>query len=79
MLFRSRRPSNWNLIFALLTFIVYLNLVNLSQGWVASQRLTMGAALALIHGSVFALAVALLAWRDFGILWTSKTQGVLKP
>lgn len=74
-----RRPSNWNLIFALLTFIVYLNLVNLSQGWVASQRLTMGAALALIHGSVFALAVALLAWRDFGILWTSRTQGVLKP
>ena len=67
-----RRPSNWNLIFALLTFIIYLNLVNLSQGWVATQRLSMGAALAWIHGLVFVMALCLLYWRDFGIVWTSR-------
>ncbi|MEK0417341.1 MAG: hypothetical protein RI949_1347 [Pseudomonadota bacterium] len=67
-----RRPSNWNLIFALLTFIIYLNLVNLSQGWVATQRLSMGAALAWIHGLVFLMALCLLYWRDFGIVWTSR-------
>lgn len=67
-----RRPSNWNLIFALLTFIIYLNLVNLSQSWVASQRLTIETALTLLHGSIFLLAVTLLSWRDFGILWAQR-------
>jgi lipopolysaccharide export system permease protein len=59
-----RRASNWNLLFALLAFVSYYNLVNLSQAWVASERLSMGAALLGLHGSVFALALALLWWRD---------------
>ena len=59
-----RRASNWNLLFALLTFAIYYNLVNLSQAWVASGRLSMGTSLAAIHGTAFALALALLWWRD---------------
>jgi lipopolysaccharide export system permease protein len=59
-----RRASNWSLLFALLAFVVYYNLINLSQAWVASGRLSMGVALAAVHGSVFALALALLWWRD---------------
>jgi lipopolysaccharide export system permease protein len=59
-----RRASNWNLLFALLAFAVYYNLVNLSQAWVSSGRLPIGAALLVIHGSAFALALALLWWRD---------------
>ncbi|MCW5636035.1 MAG: LPS export ABC transporter permease LptF [Rubrivivax sp.] len=59
-----RRASNWNLLFALLAFAVYYNLVNLSQAWVASGRLSMGAALLAIHGTTFALALALLWWRE---------------
>ena len=59
-----RRASNWNLLFALMTFVVYYNLVNLTQAWVVNGRVDMGAALAAVHGSAFALALALLWWRD---------------
>jgi lipopolysaccharide export system permease protein len=59
-----RRASNWNLLLALLAFLVYFNLVGLSQAWVASGRLGMPAALALLHGGAFALALVLLWWRE---------------
>lgn len=59
-----RRPSNWNLLFALMAFVVYFNLVNLSQAWVGSGRLGLGTALLLVHGGTFVLALALLWWRD---------------
>lgn len=61
-----RRASNWNLLFALLAFVVYYNLVNLSQSWVTGGRLGPGVALAGLHGGVFALALLLLWWRDHG-------------
>jgi lipopolysaccharide export system permease protein len=59
-----RRASNWNLLFALLAFFVYYNLVNLSQAWVAGERIGMGAALLVLHGGAFLLALALIWWRD---------------
>ncbi len=59
-----RRASNWNLLFALLAFVVYYNFVSLTQAWVGSGRLGMGVALVGVHGSAFALALALLWWRD---------------
>jgi lipopolysaccharide export system permease protein len=59
-----RRAGNWNLLFALLTFVVYFNLVNLSQAWVGSGRVGLGTALLVLHGGAFAFALALLWWRD---------------
>jgi lipopolysaccharide export system permease protein len=59
-----RRASNWNLLFSLLAFFVYYNLINLSQAWVAGSRISMGAALVSLHGAAFAIAMALLWWRD---------------
>jgi lipopolysaccharide export system permease protein len=59
-----RRASNWNLLFALLAFVVYYNLINLSQAWVAGGRMAMGPALLALHGAAFAFALALLWWRD---------------
>ncbi len=59
-----RRASNWNLLFALLTFVIYYNLINLSQAWVSTAKLGMGTALAAIHGTAFGLAMLLLWWRD---------------
>jgi lipopolysaccharide export system permease protein len=59
-----RRASNWNLLLALLGFVVYFNLINLSQAWVASGKLGLGMALLLLHGGAFALSLALLWWRD---------------
>ncbi|MBL0726710.1 LPS export ABC transporter permease LptF [Piscinibacter sp. HJYY11] len=61
-----RRASNWNLLFALLAFVVYYNLINLSKAWVSSGKLEMGAALAVIHGGAFLAALALIWWRDHG-------------
>ena len=59
-----RRPSNWNLLFGLLAFFVYFNLINLSQAWVNNGRIALGAVLAEVHGGAFALALVLLWWRD---------------
>ncbi len=59
-----RRAGNWNLLFALLAFVVYYNVINLSQAWVAGGRFGMGAAIAATHGGAFLLAIGLLWWRD---------------
>jgi lipopolysaccharide export system permease protein len=69
-----RRASNWNLLFALLAFFVYYNLINLSQAWVASARVAMGPMLLGLHGSAFAVAVALLWWRDHATVLSFKTR-----
>lgn len=61
-----RRASNWNLMAALLAFVVYFNLLNLSQAWVAGGRLGMGQALLGLHGGVFVLACAAIWWRTRG-------------
>jgi lipopolysaccharide export system permease protein len=59
-----RRPNNWNLLFALLAFIVYFNLINLTQAWVANGRTSLGTALAGVHGGAFVLALLLMWWRE---------------
>lgn len=59
-----RRASNWNLLVALLSFIIYYNLINLTQTWVANERTTLPRALLALHGSAFVLAMLLLWWRD---------------
>jgi lipopolysaccharide export system permease protein len=64
-----RRASNWNLLFALLTFFAYYNMVNLSQAWVANGRMSMAAALAAVHGTGLAMALALLWWREHATVW----------
>jgi lipopolysaccharide export system permease protein len=74
-----RRASNWNLLFALLAFIVYYNLINLSQAWVGSGRVGLGAALAGLHLGAFGLALALLWWREHAAvtrLWPMARRSV---
>jgi lipopolysaccharide export system permease protein len=67
---QPRRASNWNLLFALLSFVVYYNLINLSQAWVAGGKAGMGVILITMHGGVLLAAVALLWWRDNGTHWS---------
>jgi len=64
-----RRATNWNLLFALLGFVVYYNLINLSQAWVSSARMALGPALSLVHGGALVLALTLIWWRDHGTVW----------
>jgi lipopolysaccharide export system permease protein len=61
-----RRASNWNLLFALLGFVVYYNVINLTQAWVASSKVEMGAALIGAHGTAFVLALGMIWWRESG-------------
>jgi len=61
-----RRPNNWNLMFALLSFFIYFNLISLSQSWVANGRRDFASALVELHGGALLLATAMLWWRDAG-------------
>lgn len=64
-----RRGNNWTLLFALLTFVVYANALNLSQVWVSRSRLTMAGSLGVLHGSVLLIALTLIWWRVSGSAW----------
>jgi lipopolysaccharide export system permease protein len=70
-----RRAGNWNLLLALLGFVVYYNLINLSQAWVAGGRLGLGSALVVLHGSAFAFALALIWWRDNAQVIRARIKG----
>ena len=59
-----RRASNWNLLFALLAFVVYFNLINLSQSWVGNGRTSLPRAQISVHGSALLLALAAIWVRD---------------
>ncbi|HYE70969.1 MAG TPA: LPS export ABC transporter permease LptF [Aquabacterium sp.] len=61
-----RRASNWNLLFALLAFVVYFNLINLSQAWIAGGRMNFGPMMLLLHGGGLVMALGLIWWRDHG-------------
>lgn len=61
-----RRASNWNLLFALLAFIIYFNLISLSQSWVGNGRMTLPRALVVVHGSALFLALGIIWLRDNG-------------
>jgi len=61
-----RRASNWNLLLALLAFVIYYNIINLTEAWVAGGKSGMGSALVVAHGGAFVIAVALLWWREQG-------------
>ena len=71
-----RRASNWNLLLALLAFVVYYNFINLSQAWVGSGRFGLGTALVGLHGGAFVLAMALLWWRDHATVFTLRPRRV---
>ena len=69
-----RRASNWNLLLALLAFVVYYNFINLSQAWVGGGRFGLGAALVGLHGGAFVLAMALLWWRDHATVFSLRPR-----
>lgn len=60
----QRRAGNWNLLLALLAFVIYYNLINLSQAWVAGGRVGMVAALITTHGGALVIALSVLWWHD---------------
>jgi len=64
-----RANKSANLVFALLTFVVYYNLLNLGQNWIASGALSFAAYVLLLHGVVFVMASLWLAKRHNNWHW----------
>lgn len=64
----ARRNSNWNLVYALLLFVVYFNLLSLSQNWVTQGKLGWLTGLLLVHGGLTLGALAVIWWRDGALM-----------
>ncbi|GAB2886495.1 LPS export ABC transporter permease LptF [Uliginosibacterium flavum] len=52
-----------NLVFAVLAFTVYLNLLGVSQAWIAKGRLDAVTGVWAVHGSMLLLLLLLFGWR----------------
>ena len=63
-----RSGRSGNLVFAVLAFMVYNNLVNLGQSWVYGGLISFTNLLALLHGGVLVLGLLWLAKRNTN--WT---------
>ncbi len=74
-----------NLVFSLFAFVLYNNLLNLGQNWIASGQFTFGGYMLGLHGSVFLLGVFWVAkghnawnWRSLPGFATSPLQGKVR-
>ena len=52
-----RSGRSGSLIFAMLSFAAYYNLINVGQSWVANGKISLAGMLLLLHGGVFVLAL----------------------
>ena len=59
-----RSGRSGSLLFAILSFAAYYNLISFGRGWVASGRIGMATMLLLLHGSVFVAASFWLLKQD---------------
>lgn len=66
-----------NLMLAFFAFVVYLNLINLGQSWVASGRVGMATYLIGLHGGVLALTALWLAKRNNN--WVRRARRATVP
>jgi lipopolysaccharide export system permease protein len=67
-----RGGRSGNMIFVLLTFIVYNNLLNLGQNWIYSGMVSFGVFLITLHGGVLLLGLGWLAKRHSN--WTLRSM-----
>ena len=63
-----RVARSTSMVFALLAFVVYYNLMTLGQSWIGAGRLSMPVFTLGLHGGVFVLALTLLTLRH--LQWT---------
>lgn len=52
-----------NLVFAVLAFSIYFNLLGVSQAWISKGRLALLTGAGIVHGSMLLLLVLLFVWR----------------
>src|SRR5690606_9080175 len=61
-----RLGRSGDLLIAGLVGLLYMNLINLSRGWIGSGQLDFGLGVWLVHG-VFAALMAFMMWRKLRI------------
>ena len=59
-----------NLIFSLLTFQIYLNLLNLGQTWIATEKIGFAPFMLLLHGGALGACLLWLAKRHNNWSWS---------
>lgn len=64
-----RAGRSGSLLFAMLSFAAYYNMINVGKGWVASGKLSLPVMLLLLHGSVFLAAALWLLKQDRQWSW----------
>ena len=67
----TRGGRSGNLVFVLLTFVVYNNLVNLGQSWIFGGSISFGGLLVVLHGGVLLLGLLWLTKRNAN--WTLRS------
>ena len=72
-----RGGRSGNLVFVVLTFLVYNNLVNLGQSWILGGQVSFGGWLVLLHGGVLLLGLLWLAKRNAN--WTLRSAFRTRP
>lgn len=58
-----------NLVFSLFAFQIYLNLLNMGQNWIATQKIGFGEFNLLLHGGVLTISLLWLAKRHNNWNW----------
>jgi len=74
-----RAGRSGNVAFALFSFLLYFNLLNLGETWVASGRYSLAGFLLTLHGSVFLLASLWLVKRHENISLRAYLRACLRP
>ncbi|MEN9329538.1 MAG: export transporter permease LptF [Pseudomonadota bacterium] len=64
-----RGARGGHMLLALFTFIVYYNLINLGQNWIASGRASFGGLMLSLHGGALTISLGLLLVRHHDLRW----------
>ncbi len=67
-----RAGRGGNLMFAMFAFIVYYNLLNLGQSWIAAGRVNFGSFMLVLHGTAFICGLIWLAKQHHN--WSLRSQ-----
>jgi lipopolysaccharide export system permease protein len=78
-----RAGRSGNMLFALFSFVLYFNLLNLGQSWISSGQVTFAGLMLGLHGGVLLLAAFWLArrhnnWRGF-VPWQGRRTPDARP
>lgn len=69
-----RAGRSGNLVFALFAFVIYYNLLNIGQSWVATGRANFAVFMLALHGGVFILSALWLAKQHNNWSWLARMR-----